>query len=58
MLSTPAKLITPILKPSYELSKTIQSFRMKKKESKEKVIGLQQKLSKSLWQTNLILHRL
>ena len=40
MLSTPAKLITSILKPSSERSKlTIQSLRMKKKkESKEKVI--------------------
>ena len=49
MLSTPAKLITSILKPSSERSKlTIQSLRMKKKkESKEKVIELQQKLSKS-----------
>ena len=48
ILSTPAKLITPILKPSSELSKlTIQSLRMKKKELKEKVIELQQKLSKS-----------
>lgn len=37
MLPTPAKLITPILKPSSELSKlTIQSLRMKKKRVKRK----------------------
>ena len=37
MLSTPAKLITSILKPSSERSKlTIQSLRMKKKRVKRK----------------------
>ena len=37
MLSTPAKLITSILKPSSERSKlTIQSLRMKKKKSQKK----------------------
>ena len=37
MLSTPATLITSILKPSSERSKlTIQSFRMKKKSQKKR----------------------
>ena len=37
MLPTPAKLITPILKPSSERSKlTIQGLRMKKKKIQKK----------------------
>ena len=47
MLSTPAKLNVPISKTSSErLKLTIQSFRIEKKELKEKVMELQQELSK------------
>ena len=48
MLSTPAKLNAPISKTSSErLKLTIQSFRIENKELKEKVMELQQELSKS-----------
>ena len=48
MLSTPAKLNAPFSKTSSECLKlTIQSFRIENKELKEKVVELQQKLSKS-----------
>ena len=48
MLSTPAKLNAPISKTSSErLKVTIQSFRIENKELKEKVMELQQELSKS-----------
>ena len=48
ILSTPAKLNAPISKTSSErLKLTIQSFRIENKELKEKVMELQQELSKS-----------
>ena len=48
MLSTPAKLNVPISKTSSEhLKLIIQSFRIENKELKEKVMELQQELSKS-----------
>ena len=47
MLSTPAKLNAPISKTSAErLKLTIQSFRIENKVLKEKVMELQQELSK------------
>ena len=48
MLPTPAKLNAPISKTSSErLKLTIQSFRIENRELKEKVMELQQELSKS-----------
>ena len=48
MLSTPVKLNAPVSKTSSErLKLTIQSFRIENKDLKEKVMELQQELSKS-----------
>ena len=48
MLSTPVKLNAAISKTSSErLKLTIQNFRIENKELKEKVMELQQELSKS-----------